>query len=158
MREIPLDGFADTALECFLGSPAQLAPDLALWLERCAERGFTAPVWPKQYGGMGATLTQQIILFEEISRVGAPTPYPHGLNFIGPLIIWLVKKDTMPFVADQAKAKAEFRNEQAYLSDEVHQQGKLKYWDAAWCASYKYHCIPPWPLNYWRTPAIPACS
>ena len=36
---------------------------------------------------MGATLTQQIILFEEISRVGAPTPYPHGLNFIGPLII-----------------------------------------------------------------------
>jgi alkylation response protein AidB-like acyl-CoA dehydrogenase len=36
---------------------------------------------------MGATLTQQIVLFEEISRVGAPTPYPHGLNFIGPLII-----------------------------------------------------------------------
>ena len=36
---------------------------------------------------MGATLTQQIIPFEEISRVGAPTPYPHGLNFIGPLII-----------------------------------------------------------------------
>ena len=36
---------------------------------------------------MGATLTQQIILFEEISRVGAPTPYPHGLSFIGPLII-----------------------------------------------------------------------
>jgi alkylation response protein AidB-like acyl-CoA dehydrogenase len=36
---------------------------------------------------MGASLTQQIILFEEISRVGAPTPYPHGLNFIGPLII-----------------------------------------------------------------------
>ncbi len=36
---------------------------------------------------MGATLTQQIILFEEMSRIGAPTPYPHGLNFIGPLII-----------------------------------------------------------------------
>src|SRR5262245_59063802 len=43
--------------------------------------------WPKEHGGMGATLTQQIILFEEIIRVGAPTPYPHGLNFIGPLII-----------------------------------------------------------------------
>ena len=36
---------------------------------------------------MGATLTQQIILFEEMSRIGAPTPYPHGLNFIGPLIV-----------------------------------------------------------------------
>ena len=29
---------------------------------------------------MGATLTQQIILFEEMSRIGAPTPYPHGLT------------------------------------------------------------------------------
>src|SRR3989304_6009178 len=36
---------------------------------------------------MGATFTRQIILYEEIPRVGAPTPYPHGLNFIGPLII-----------------------------------------------------------------------
>ena len=38
---------------------------------------------PRDHGGMGATLTQQIILFDEISRVGAP-PHPHGLNFIGP--------------------------------------------------------------------------
>ena len=28
--------------------------------------------------------------------------------FIGPLIIWLVKKDTMPFVADQAKEALNF--------------------------------------------------
>lgn len=54
---------------------------------RLAEKGWLTMAWPKEYGGMGATLTQQIILFEEICRVGAPTPYPHGLNFIGPLII-----------------------------------------------------------------------
>ena len=28
--------------------------------------------------------------------------------FIGPLIIWLIKKDTMPFVADQAKQALNF--------------------------------------------------
>jgi alkylation response protein AidB-like acyl-CoA dehydrogenase len=62
-------------------------PELRPWHRNLHERGWIAPHWPKDHGGMGATLTQQIILFEEISRVGAPTPYPHGLNFIGPLII-----------------------------------------------------------------------
>ena len=62
-------------------------PELKPWHRQLYERGWIAPHWPKEHGGMGATLTQQIILFEEISRVGAPTPYPHGLNFIGPLII-----------------------------------------------------------------------
>lgn len=51
--------------------------------------------------------------------------------------------------------RKQVRNEQAYLSDEMHRQGKLKYWDDAWCASYKYHCIPPWPSSYWRDPFIP---
>ena len=62
-------------------------PELKPWHRKLYERGWIAPHWPREYGGMGATLTQQIILFEEIARVGAPTPYPHGLNFIGPLII-----------------------------------------------------------------------
>jgi alkylation response protein AidB-like acyl-CoA dehydrogenase len=62
-------------------------PELKPWHRKLHERGWIAPHWPKEFGGMGATLTQQIVLFEEISRVGAPTPYPHGLNFIGPLII-----------------------------------------------------------------------
>jgi alkylation response protein AidB-like acyl-CoA dehydrogenase len=62
-------------------------PELKPWHRKLYERGWIAPHWPKEVGGMGATLTQQIVLFEEISRVGAPTPYPHGLNFIGPLII-----------------------------------------------------------------------
>ena len=62
-------------------------PELKPWHRKLYERGWIAPHWPKAAGGMGATLTQQIILFEEMSRVGAPTPYPHGLSFIGPLII-----------------------------------------------------------------------
>ena len=49
----------------------------------------------------------------------------------------------------------QFRNEQAYLSDFLHKQGKLSYWDAAWCPSFKYHGIPTWPSNYWKAPFIP---
>ena len=48
---------------------------------------LVAPDWPREYGGMGASLTQQIILFEEMMRIGAEPPYPHGLSFIGPIII-----------------------------------------------------------------------
>ncbi|MGM9515685.1 glycosyltransferase [Roseateles sp. DB2] len=59
------------------------------------------------------------------------------------------------FRREHEAIRAKFRNEQAYLSDEIHQQGKLQYWDAAWCASYKYHCIPTWPSNYWKPPHIP---
>lgn len=62
-------------------------PELKAWHRKLYERGWIAPHWPKEAGGMGATLTQQIILFEEMSRIGVPTPYPHGLSFIGPLII-----------------------------------------------------------------------
>jgi alkylation response protein AidB-like acyl-CoA dehydrogenase len=62
-------------------------PELKPWHRKLYERGWIAPHWPIEAGGMGATLTQQIILFEEMSRIGAPTPYPHGLSFIGPLII-----------------------------------------------------------------------
>jgi hypothetical protein len=60
------------------------------------------------------------------------------------------------FRARPEEARASFRNEQAYLSDVLHKQGKLAYWPAAWCASWKYHCIPRFPTNFWREPAIPA--
>lgn len=51
--------------------------------------------------------------------------------------------------------RGRFRNEQAYLSDFIHRQGRLSYWPAAWCASWKYHCIPRFPANFWRVPAVP---
>jgi len=60
------------------------------------------------------------------------------------------------FVAHQAEVRRKHRNEQEFLSHYLHAQGKLKYWDGSWCASYKYHCIPTFPFNYFRAPHIPA--
>lgn len=62
-------------------------PAMKPWHRKLFERGWIAPHWPREYGGMGATLKQQIILYEEINRAGAPTPFQHGLNLAGPIIM-----------------------------------------------------------------------
>ena len=54
-------------------SKITLEPDVKLWMERCAERGFTAPTWPTEYGGGGLTPQQAKILFEEMAEVRART-------------------------------------------------------------------------------------
>lgn len=59
------------------------------------------------------------------------------------------------FRTHEAALRQRFRNEQAYLSDYLHGQGKLAYWPGDWCPSFKYHSIPSWPFNYWREPNIP---
>ena len=53
------------------------------------------------------------------------------------------------------EVRAAFRNEQGYLSDFMHRKGKLAYWPTDWCPSFKYHCIPAWPSNFWRAPLLP---
>jgi hypothetical protein len=59
------------------------------------------------------------------------------------------------FRRDHERIRAEFRNEQAWLSDVIHRAGQLKYWPAEWCASWKYHCVPRWPASFWRPPFAP---
>jgi alkylation response protein AidB-like acyl-CoA dehydrogenase len=63
--------------------PAELMP----WYRALSRKGWIAPHWPKQYGGMGATLNEQIIMTEELARVGAPQLPAQGLNHIGPILI-----------------------------------------------------------------------
>ena len=63
-------------------------PDTKLWLDRMAERGWTAPTWPKAYGGGGLDVEQHAILDEEMRRINAPAPLAgHGLTMIGPAIL-----------------------------------------------------------------------
>ncbi|MDE0420301.1 MAG: acyl-CoA dehydrogenase family protein [Gammaproteobacteria bacterium] len=63
-------------------------PDTKLWLDRMAERGWTAPTWPKEYGGGGLTNAELMILDDEMRRINAPAPLTgHGLTMIGPAII-----------------------------------------------------------------------
>ena len=42
--------------------PAELMP----WYCTLSRKGWIAPHWPSRYGGMGATLNEQIIMTEEL--------------------------------------------------------------------------------------------
>lgn len=63
-------------------------PDTKLWMDRCAERGFTVPTWPKEFGGAGLDSDENRILREEMARIHARTPLAGmGLSMIGPALL-----------------------------------------------------------------------
>jgi uncharacterized protein len=62
---------------------------------------------PPSPGAMPSAEERQWALFAHLSALlGIVTA--GWLCFVGPLVIWLVKKDTMPFVDDQAKEALNF--------------------------------------------------
>jgi len=70
------------------------------WHFKLYERGWIAPHWPKAYGGMEASISEQLILQEELSRAGAPILSRQALGHIGPILMHhgtdSQKKDHLP--------------------------------------------------------------
>ncbi|MDD9942051.1 MAG: acyl-CoA dehydrogenase family protein [Myxococcales bacterium] len=67
---------------------ADLQADRKRYLERMVERGYTAPTWPKQYGGGGLTPPQAKVLQEELGRLRVPPALMGmGLTMIGPTLL-----------------------------------------------------------------------
>jgi alkylation response protein AidB-like acyl-CoA dehydrogenase len=52
------------------------------WQRRLFDAGYAGLHWPKEYGGGGASPTEQLIFFEETTRARAPYV---GVNFVGTL-------------------------------------------------------------------------
>lgn len=61
--------------------------ELKDWFRALGERGWAAPHWPRIHGGIDATPVQQIIMIEELARVGAPDLPAQGLTHISPILI-----------------------------------------------------------------------
>jgi alkylation response protein AidB-like acyl-CoA dehydrogenase len=58
------------------------------WHRTLYEAGYVGMLWPREYGGWGATPMQQAIVQDEMARVGAPPAINGlGIGFIGPTII-----------------------------------------------------------------------
>ncbi len=58
------------------------------WLQRMADKGWTAPDWPKEYGGGGLSPQEHKVLREELSRIQArPALSSFGVWMIGPAIL-----------------------------------------------------------------------
>ena len=65
-----------------------LGNDLRVWLERMAERGWTVPTWPREYGGAALDRDQYKVLVEELVRINARPPLTgRGVNYIGPTLL-----------------------------------------------------------------------
>jgi uncharacterized Tic20 family protein len=62
---------------------------------------------PPSPGGEVSADQRQMALFSHLSSLSGLI-IPLG-NILGPLILWLVKKDTMPFVDDQGKEAVNFQ-------------------------------------------------
>ena len=59
-----------------------------VWMKRVAARGWTAPAWPKPYGGGGLTPDQARIVEQELARGGYRPPLvSFGIWMLGPVLL-----------------------------------------------------------------------
>lgn len=73
---------------CWGGKKVHYPPDVMEWLKVMAERGWTAPIWPKEYGGGGLSPAEAKILQEEMRKLKLRPPLGgFGLTMIGALIL-----------------------------------------------------------------------
>jgi alkylation response protein AidB-like acyl-CoA dehydrogenase len=76
-------------------------PDAKLWLDRMAAKGWTAPAWPKEYGGGGLSKEEAKVLGQELARIKArPALLSFGIWMLGPVLLEYAteeqKKDYLP--------------------------------------------------------------
>jgi alkylation response protein AidB-like acyl-CoA dehydrogenase len=61
---------------------------LRAWNRTMADAGWAAVSWPREYGGRGATVLEQLVYTEETTRARAPLPLNViGMNNIAPAIM-----------------------------------------------------------------------
>jgi alkylation response protein AidB-like acyl-CoA dehydrogenase len=63
-------------------------PDTWKLLRGLGERGWLCPVWPKEWGGMGASALDNYVIQEELARAFAPAPFAViGAMVVGPTLL-----------------------------------------------------------------------
>ena len=62
--------------------------DTQRWMEVMAERGWTVPTWPTEYGGGGLSTDEAIVLAEEMQAIDARAPLLNmGTRMLGPTLL-----------------------------------------------------------------------
>jgi alkylation response protein AidB-like acyl-CoA dehydrogenase len=63
-------------------------PDAKLWLDRMGAKGWTAPTWPREYGGGGLSKDEAKVLGQELARIKArPALLSFGIWMLGPVLL-----------------------------------------------------------------------
>jgi alkylation response protein AidB-like acyl-CoA dehydrogenase len=69
-------------------NPGFRHPDQALWLQRMADKGWTAPEWPTRYGGAGLSRDERRVLREEMSALSCRPPlHSFGIAMLAPALL-----------------------------------------------------------------------
>jgi acyl-CoA dehydrogenase len=90
---------------CWGGRNWQFQSDAQkIWLERMASKGWTVPMWPKEYGGGGLSRDEEKILREEMRAINARSPLESfGIWMLGPALLQFgnetQKKEHLPKIA-----------------------------------------------------------
>jgi alkylation response protein AidB-like acyl-CoA dehydrogenase len=70
------------------GDESAMVEKRRAWERRLSEGGWTCVGWPREHGGRGASLTQQVIFHEEYARAGGPGRLGlMGEGMLGPTIL-----------------------------------------------------------------------
>ena len=70
------------------GTKVAMTDDQRLWIDRCAERGFTVPTWPEEYGGAGLDKEDFVALLQEMRALEIRSPVSGmGTTMIGPTLL-----------------------------------------------------------------------
>jgi alkylation response protein AidB-like acyl-CoA dehydrogenase len=79
---------SDFAIEFMAGEEGDEWTRRVAWHKRMHSGGWVAIHYPKEYGGRGASLTQQLLYNEELARVGVPQLVnSQGLGLVGPTLM-----------------------------------------------------------------------
>ena len=83
------------------------------WYLKLSKKGWIAPNWPPEYGGMGLSPSKLLIYFEETERAGVGRMPDQGITMVGPTLI-------------------RFGND----AQRAHYLPKIIAGDATWCQGY----------------------
>ena len=72
------------------------------WQKHLCEAGWAGIAWPKEYGGLGLSLTKQLIWYEEYARAGMPPAGVESVLFVslahaGPTLIYSGSEEQKTF-------------------------------------------------------------
>jgi alkylation response protein AidB-like acyl-CoA dehydrogenase len=59
---------------------------MLLWHRILYKKGWIAPLWPKEYGGPGWSITRRFIFEQETTRAGTLPPLAFSITMVGPVI------------------------------------------------------------------------
>ncbi|SDO69964.1 acyl-CoA dehydrogenase family protein [Afipia sp. GAS231] len=59
---------------------------MLLWHRILNQKGWVAPLWPREYGGPGWSITRRFIFDQETTRAGTMPPLAYSVTMVGPAI------------------------------------------------------------------------